>query len=186
MWSANYCCTQTEVARYCNVNSKKKSKLWVNIRCVTETVSVNFTFTFLGMATYFGLIPGESWRNFWRNRVDTEVNFLVIIFLSFCYRALYVNLIGVASIISCACLAGIALYAFYSECDPIQRGVISQPDQVSVCLEVYIITPFYINHRSLPAYAILRNGNFTPISGRSWSIRLLRVQCSVEHTVIRF
>ncbi|XP_037033725.1 sodium-coupled monocarboxylate transporter 1-like [Bradysia coprophila] len=71
MWSANYCCTQTEVARYCNVNSKKKSKL-----------------------------------------------------------ALYVNLIGVASMISCACLAGIAIYAFYSKCDPLERGVITKTDQL--------------------------------------------------------
>jgi len=71
MWCGNYCTTQTEVARYCNVNSKKKSKL-----------------------------------------------------------ALYVNLIGVASIISCACLAGIAIYAFYSKCDPLQRKVIDQPDQL--------------------------------------------------------
>lgn len=40
------------------------------------------------------------------------------------------NLIGVASIISCACLAGIAIYAFYAKCDPLQRGVIDKPDQV--------------------------------------------------------
>ncbi|KAJ6647651.1 Sodium-coupled monocarboxylate transporter 2 [Pseudolycoriella hygida] len=71
MWSANYCCTQTEVARYCNVNCKTKSKL-----------------------------------------------------------ALYMNLLGVASMISCACLVGIAIYAFYSKCDPLHRGVIKKPDQI--------------------------------------------------------
>lgn len=44
--------------------------------------------------------------------------------------------------ISCACLAGIVLYAFYSKCDPIKRQVISQPDQVSqssfVLIQVFI------------------------------------------------
>lgn len=28
MWCGNYCTTQTEVQRYCNVDSKKKAKLY--------------------------------------------------------------------------------------------------------------------------------------------------------------
>ncbi|RWS07705.1 sodium-coupled monocarboxylate transporter 1-like protein 1 [Dinothrombium tinctorium] len=71
MWCGNYCTTQTEVQRYCNVVSKKKAKL-----------------------------------------------------------AIYVNLVGVCSIISIACLCGIAVFAYYNHCDPLKLKLIERSDQL--------------------------------------------------------
>ncbi|XP_074597118.1 sodium-coupled monocarboxylate transporter 1-like [Brevipalpus obovatus] len=71
MWCGNYCTTQTEVQRYCNVDSKKKAKL-----------------------------------------------------------SIYVNLVGVIAIISVACLSGIAIFAYYVNCDPYKAGLITKKDQL--------------------------------------------------------
>lgn len=64
---------------------------------------------------------------------ESKLNFIdrLVTIILFFNRALYVNFIGVASIISCACLSGIVLYAFYAKCDPLSRGVITSSDQVS-------------------------------------------------------
>ncbi len=33
-------------------------------------------------------------------------------------------------LISCACLCGVAIFAYYSDCDPLALGVIKKTDQV--------------------------------------------------------
>ncbi|XP_054159817.1 sodium-coupled monocarboxylate transporter 1-like [Oppia nitens] len=71
MWSGNYATSQTEVQRYCNVESQAKAKL-----------------------------------------------------------SLYVNLIGMVLLISCACLCGISIFAYYSDCDPLTLGLIKKTDQL--------------------------------------------------------
>lgn len=71
MWCGNYCTSQTEVQRYCNVSTKKRAKI-----------------------------------------------------------ALYINMIGMILLISCACLCGIALYAVYGHCDPLKLGLIERSDQL--------------------------------------------------------
>lgn len=71
MWCGNYCTSQTEVARYCNVSSKTRAKV-----------------------------------------------------------ALYVNMVGMILLISCACLCGIALFGVYGRCDPLKLGLIERSDQL--------------------------------------------------------
>ncbi|KPM05428.1 sodium-coupled monocarboxylate transporter 1-like protein 1 [Sarcoptes scabiei] len=44
--------------------------------------------------------------------------------------SLYVNFLGVAFLISCACLCGIALFGVYHECDPLKSGLIAKTDQL--------------------------------------------------------
>lgn len=44
--------------------------------------------------------------------------------------SLYVNFLGVALLISCACLCGIALFAHYSHCDPLAAKLIDKTDQL--------------------------------------------------------
>ncbi|XP_015786014.1 sodium-coupled monocarboxylate transporter 2 [Tetranychus urticae] len=44
--------------------------------------------------------------------------------------ALYVNLVGVILMISCACLCGIGVFAYYADCDPLKAGKISKTDQL--------------------------------------------------------
>lgn len=45
-------------------------------------------------------------------------------------RSIYLNFLGVASLISCACLCGVALYGYYAECDPLREGAIGKTDQL--------------------------------------------------------
>jgi sodium-coupled monocarboxylate transporter 8/12 len=45
-------------------------------------------------------------------------------------RSLYINLIGMVLLISCACLCGVAIFAYYSDCDPLALGLIQKTDQV--------------------------------------------------------
>ena len=71
MWCGNYCTSQTEVARYCNVSSKARAKV-----------------------------------------------------------ALYINMVGVVLLISCACLCGVALFGVYGKCDPLKLGLIERSDQL--------------------------------------------------------
>lgn len=40
------------------------------------------------------------------------------------------NLIGVVSIICVACLSGVAIFAYYADCDPMKAGIIHKKDQV--------------------------------------------------------
>lgn len=47
------------------------------------------------------------------------------------FRSIYVNLLGVVLIISVACLSGIAIFAYYVNCDPYKAGIIKKKDQVS-------------------------------------------------------
>uniref|UniRef100_T1KU78 DUF19 domain-containing protein n=1 Tax=Tetranychus urticae TaxID=32264 RepID=T1KU78_TETUR len=79
MWIGNYCTTQTEVQRYCNVDSKKKAKL-----------------------------------------------------------SIYVNLIGVVSIISVACLSGIAIFVYYAGCNSIKAGIIIKNQVITQSMEQLI------------------------------------------------
>lgn len=44
--------------------------------------------------------------------------------------AIWLNLPGMASIITLACLVGVVMYAFYATCDPVKFGLISKPDQL--------------------------------------------------------
>uniref|UniRef100_A0A131XL39 Putative sodium/solute symporter n=1 Tax=Hyalomma excavatum TaxID=257692 RepID=A0A131XL39_9ACAR len=44
--------------------------------------------------------------------------------------ALYINIPGVMINISLSCLAGLVIYAHYSDCDPLKAGKISNPDQL--------------------------------------------------------
>lgn len=44
--------------------------------------------------------------------------------------SLYINFVGVASLISCACLCGIALFAHYAHCDPLKSKLIDKTDQL--------------------------------------------------------
>lgn len=44
--------------------------------------------------------------------------------------AIWLNLPGMASIITLSCLVGVVMYAFYEQCDPVTYGVISKPDQL--------------------------------------------------------
>ena len=44
--------------------------------------------------------------------------------------ALYINMVGMMLLISCACLCGVALYAVYGDCDPLKLGLITSSDQL--------------------------------------------------------
>ena len=46
------------------------------------------------------------------------------------YRSIWLNLPGMASIITIACLAGVVIYAFYATCDPLTFGLVDKADQV--------------------------------------------------------
>lgn len=35
-------------------------------------------------------------------------------------------------LISCACLCGVAVFAYYSDCDPLTAGLIKKTDQVFI------------------------------------------------------
>lgn len=60
--------------------------------------------------------------------------------------SLYLNFIGVALLISCACLCGISLYGYYATCDPLKLGAITKTDQ---------LMPYFVMHelRHLPGMA---------------------------------
>lgn len=45
-------------------------------------------------------------------------------------RALLVNQLGLWFVVGSAALCGIVMFAFYSNCDPLEAGYISEPDQV--------------------------------------------------------
>ena len=45
-------------------------------------------------------------------------------------RALYINMVGMVLLISCACLCGVALFAVYGRCDPLKLGLIERSDQL--------------------------------------------------------
>ena len=76
----------------------------------------------------------------WVKRVRTTLMFITVIVQVQRYcnvsterrakAALYLNFIGVALLISCACLCGIALYGFYGHCDPLRAGAITKTDQL--------------------------------------------------------
>ena len=71
------------------------------------------------------------------------INFFIIIIQ---YRSLYVNFLGVAFLISCACLCGVALFGVYYDCDPLKTGAITKTDQ--------LMPHFVMNHlRHLPGMA---------------------------------
>lgn len=60
--------------------------------------------------------------------------------------SLYVNFLGVAFLISCACLCGVALFGVYYDCDPLKTGAITKTDQ--------LMPHFVMNHlRHLPGMA---------------------------------
>ncbi|XP_078590971.1 sodium-coupled monocarboxylate transporter 2-like [Branchiostoma floridae x Branchiostoma japonicum] len=44
--------------------------------------------------------------------------------------ALYLNIVGIAVITSCACLSGLVIYARYHGCDPLLAGAITSRDQI--------------------------------------------------------
>lgn len=44
--------------------------------------------------------------------------------------ALWLNLPGMASIITLSCLVGVVMYAFYAKCDPVKFGLVQKPDQL--------------------------------------------------------
>ena len=45
-------------------------------------------------------------------------------------RTIWLNVPGMASIITLSCLVGVVMYAFYATCDPVKFGLIQKPDQV--------------------------------------------------------
>ncbi|OTF82445.1 sodium-coupled monocarboxylate transporter 1-like protein, partial [Euroglyphus maynei] len=60
--------------------------------------------------------------------------------------SLYVNFLGVAFLISCACLCGVALFGVYYDCDPLRTGAITKTDQ--------LMPHFVMNHlRHIPGMA---------------------------------
>ncbi|KAL4220203.1 Sodium-coupled monocarboxylate transporter 1 [Mactra antiquata] len=44
--------------------------------------------------------------------------------------ALWLNLPGMASIITLSCLVGVVMFSFYADCDPVSFGLIQKPDQL--------------------------------------------------------
>lgn len=45
-------------------------------------------------------------------------------------RSLYINLLGLLSILLCSVFAGMCLFSVYKDCDPWTAGLVSAPDQV--------------------------------------------------------
>lgn len=52
-------------------------------------------------------------------------------------------MIGMVLLLSCACLCGVSLYAYYSKCDPLALGVIKKTDQVIVLLDFIFRNIFF-------------------------------------------
>lgn len=67
-----------------------------------------------------------------QEKIKCTCEFLLLIIRKhrFLVSALYINMVGMILLISCACLCGIAVYGVYSRCDPLKLGLIEQSDQV--------------------------------------------------------
>lgn len=52
-------------------------------------------------------------------------------FLNTFSRSLYINLVGLWSILLCSVFAGMCLFSVYKKCDPWTARRVSQPDQVA-------------------------------------------------------
>lgn len=52
------------------------------------------------------------------------------IFSSLFSRALLLNIPGMFIMITLSCLAGLVMYAYYADCDPLTIGIIDEPNQV--------------------------------------------------------
>uniref|UniRef100_A0A673BG42 Solute carrier family 5 member 8 n=1 Tax=Sphaeramia orbicularis TaxID=375764 RepID=A0A673BG42_9TELE len=60
--------------------------------------------------------------------------------------SLYINLLGLCSILLCSVFAGLCLYSVYKSCDPWTAGLISAPDQ----LMPYLVMDILGNYPGLP------------------------------------
>ncbi|KAM5170175.1 sodium-coupled monocarboxylate transporter 1 [Mantella aurantiaca] len=56
--------------------------------------------------------------------------------------SLYVNLVGLWAILSCAVLSGLAMYSIYKDCDPWSAKFVSAPDQLMPYLALDILRDF--------------------------------------------
>ncbi|XP_077328386.1 sodium-coupled monocarboxylate transporter 1-like [Lithobates pipiens] len=56
--------------------------------------------------------------------------------------SLYVNLLGLWAILSCAVLSGLAMYSIYKDCDPWSAKFVSAPDQLMPYLALDILRDF--------------------------------------------
>lgn len=50
--------------------------------------------------------------------------------LSSPFRAIWLNLPGMAAIITLSCLVGVVMFAFYAKCDPVSVELVDKADQV--------------------------------------------------------
>ena len=57
--------------------------------------------------------------------------YYIYVMIYICFRAIWLNLPGMASIITLSCLVGVVMYAFYATCDPVKFGLVQKPDQVT-------------------------------------------------------
>ncbi|KAM9312439.1 sodium-coupled monocarboxylate transporter 1 [Gastrophryne carolinensis] len=56
--------------------------------------------------------------------------------------SLYVNLVGLWAILSCAVLSGLAMYSIYKDCDPWSANFVSAPDQLMPYLALDILRDY--------------------------------------------
>uniref|UniRef100_A0A8C5PKS9 Sodium-coupled monocarboxylate transporter 1 n=1 Tax=Leptobrachium leishanense TaxID=445787 RepID=A0A8C5PKS9_9ANUR len=56
--------------------------------------------------------------------------------------SLYVNLVGLWAILSCAVLSGLAMYSIYKDCDPWTANFVSAPDQLMPYLSLDILRDY--------------------------------------------
>ncbi|CAI9571325.1 unnamed protein product [Staurois parvus] len=56
--------------------------------------------------------------------------------------SLYVNLVGLWAILSCAVLSGLAMYSIYKDCDPWSAKFVSAPDQLMPYLSLDILRDY--------------------------------------------
>ncbi|XP_073507570.1 sodium-coupled monocarboxylate transporter 1 isoform X2 [Phyllobates terribilis] len=58
------------------------------------------------------------------------------------WESLYVNLVGLWAILSCAVLSGLAMYSIYKDCDPWTAKFVSAPDQLMPYLALDILRDY--------------------------------------------
>lgn len=101
VWSSIYGINQAQVQRYISCKSITHARLWV-LRSLQSSERHIIHFPPNNCFPFHTSVP----------------------------RSLYINLLGLLSILLCSVFAGMCLYSVYKHCDPWTAGLVSAPDQV--------------------------------------------------------